>query len=145
MAGTPSGYFDWAVSRGANAYHPDQWRAEDHAVYRAWKLARVRDKWRRLRAMGYLALLTRAERIEQIRTDFADALAPVPSRIWFHCPCHKLPGAGGGQGSGTAQPWQQVSAEQVKAWVAEDPFVRSGLEPKTQGAMAYIETFKGGQ
>ena len=36
---------------------------------------------------------------------------------------------------------EALSEEEVKAWVAEDVFVRSGLRPETQRAMAFIETF----
>jgi hypothetical protein len=36
---------------------------------------------------------------------------------------------------------EALSEEEVKAWVAADPFVRSGLAPKTQRAMAFIATF----
>jgi hypothetical protein len=36
---------------------------------------------------------------------------------------------------------EALSEEDVKAWVAGDPFVRSGLQPATQRAMAFIGTF----
>jgi hypothetical protein len=36
---------------------------------------------------------------------------------------------------------EALSEEDVKAWVQGDPFVRGGLAPKTQRAMAFIATF----
>ena len=35
-----------------------------------------------------------------------------------------------------------LTQAEVDAWIAVDPFVRSGMRPATQRALAWIETFK---
>ena len=36
----------------------------------------------------------------------------------------------------------EITDAQIAEWIAVDPFVRKGLKPATQRAMAFIETFR---
>src|SRR5215831_8886477 len=89
----PAGYVAWCRMLGLNAFHPAEWSPEDRLVVARWKLARFRARWRWLLRQGHPALVRaqagRQALIDQVREELRQALAPIPSRPYKHCPCHK--------------------------------------------------------
>ena len=140
MSGTPVGYADWCEGRGISAAHPHEWAPVDRRAYRRWRLGKFREHWRWLMQMGQPAIIRqqqgREALIRQVRAELAEALDPVPSQPWRLCRCHphgftrdRLTGA------------EAIPSEALAAWVAQDPFTRAGFDPRTQRALAYIESF----
>lgn len=65
--------------------------------------------------------------------------APTRSPYGIACPCHPTRWR-----DPRPEPefWEQVSDEDVAAWVAREPFVRGGLSLRTAQALTFIETFR---
>ncbi len=103
------------------------------------KLARFRSHWRWFRDIGQVDLIRqqsgRDALIRQVREDLLEALAKEPTQLY-----------GVRRGWPTRRDVQgakplPITDEQVRAWVAENPFLREGFAPATQKALAFIETF----
>jgi hypothetical protein len=132
----PAGYMAWAHTCEANPYHPDTWSAEQLEAFMRWKAQHIAARHQVRVADGTWALYSDEQRISLLRDDLAMLESPPPTQPYTHCPCHAQPRALAEEQS---LPEDRVSDAEREQWVAQSPFIRSGLDKRTQACLAWLE------
>jgi hypothetical protein len=118
---------DWwryAQLLDVNPYHPESWPPDVQAEVARWRLAQFRAHWRWMSARGMPALIRaqsgREALLRQVRAELDAARAPLPTRVYRHCPCHRrrfgLPPTG--------EPWNETRAPGVPVVLAALSWLR---------------------
>jgi hypothetical protein len=131
----PAGYRDWCLAHGINPYHPDEWTPEQLQRFRLWKTQHVMARKEARMADGTWWLYSDDQQLTLLRDDLAMLEAPPPTQPWAACPCHAKPPQGADD---QRLPEDRVTDAERAAWVAVHPFIRAGLERRTQACLAWM-------
>lgn len=138
-----SGFAAFAESIGANPAHPDMWTDAQRAAYRAWQVGRFKAHWRWLIRLGQPDLIRqqsgRAALINEVRRDWAAAMAPPPTHPWKSCRCHRQRFV---DPTMTPDYRDAVDDEDVAVWRARDRATRQTMPRTMAVALCYLESFR---